>query len=82
MYLLYGRGDVLQDLAAILGVPCQDRRSNVGELVLRAKAVCAGIVEPAHVLALGCGQRERAGAVARQRHKHCPWGQVAGWYAH
>ena len=82
MYLLYGCGDVLQDLAAVLGVPCQDGRSDVAELVLWAEAVCAGIVRPALGLALGCGQREWAGAVARQRHEHCAWGQVAGWDAH
>lgn len=56
MYLLYGRGDMLQDLAAILGVPCQEGRGNVSELILRAEAVCAGIVGPALRLALSSGQ--------------------------
>ena len=73
---------MLQNLAAILGIPCEYGGGNVCELVVRAEAVCAGIVLATLGPALDCGQGKWAGAVPWQCHEHRAWGQVAGWNAH
>ena len=77
-HLLDGGGDMLQDLAAVLGVPCNDRRWNAAELVLGAEAVSTCIVGRGLGLARGLGQGKWACAIDLKGHEHRAGGQV-GW---
>ena len=77
-HLLDGAGDMLQDLAAVLGIPCNDRRRDAAELVLGAVAVSACVVGCGLRLARGLGQGKGACAVGLEGHEHRARGQV-GW---
>ena len=77
-HLLDGAGDMLQDLAAVLGVPCDDRRRDAAELVLGAEAVSACVIGRGLGLARGLGQGEWARAIGLEGHEHRARGQV-GW---
>ena len=69
---------MLQDLAAVLGVPCDDRRWDAAELVLGAEAVSACMIGRGLGLARGLGQGEWTCAISLEGHEHRARGQV-GW---
>ena len=77
-HLLDGGGDMLQDLAAVLAMPCNDRRWDAAELVLWAEAVSACVVGRGLGLARSLGQGEWARAIGLEGHEHRARGQV-GW---
>ena len=73
---------MLQDLAAILGVPSNDWCWNAAELVLGAEAVSPCVVGRGLGLARGLRQGKWACAIGQEGHEHRAWGQVGWWNAH